>query len=149
MLTDLLGKPDAKTPLRPDQLRYAFTPGAESITGAKHMAQLLFMVIREHHGDRIARRIFAMWGTPPSKRRLSDINNLALLDRLDLMKKPNVEQLARQLIAEHEKTVPKQKRRGASGIDAKNLAKQIRRQRDRRKAAMKKGTWYGPIPDRP
>jgi hypothetical protein len=146
MLIDLLGKPDAKTPLRPDQIRYAWTPGAESLTGAKHMAQLLFMVIREHHGDRIARRIFAMWATPPTPARLQQIANAGLLDAYDRMRPtPNVQRLARER-AERNKTLPPSERRGAGSVDPIALEKHIRRQIKSREKAMKAGTWRGPFP---
>ena len=145
MLADLLGKPDAKMPLRPDQLRYAFTPGADSITGAKHLAHLLFMIIREHHNDRTARRIFAIWGTPPTDSRRKEIANLALLDRYDMMKRPNVRQLAREL-AEENKALPRNKQRGAGSIVPADLEQQIRRVRRERAAAIKAGTWLGPFP---
>jgi hypothetical protein len=145
MLIDRLGKPDAKTPLRPDQLYYASLPGAESITGAKHMAYLLFMVIREHHGDRTARRIFAMWGTPPGPSRLHEIANLGLLDRYDIMKPKNVRKLALEL-AEENKALPKSKQRGAGSVVAGDLEQQIRRLRRQRDKAIKAGTWSGPFP---
>jgi hypothetical protein len=147
MLIDLLGKPDGKTPLRPDQLRYAFTPGADSIPGAKHMAYLLFMVIREHQGDRAARRIFAMWGNPPTPARLQQIANVGLLDHYDMMKpRPNVQRLAREL-AEQNKTRPRSEQRGAGSTDPITLEKHIRRQIALRKKAMKAGTWLGPFPE--
>jgi hypothetical protein len=145
ILIDLLGKPDAKTPLRPDQLRYASREGAETILGARHMAQLLFMVIREHQGDRTARRIFAMWGTPPTDSRLKEIANLGLLDRYDMMKRPNVRQLALEL-AEENKALPRNKQRGAGSIVPADLEQQIRRVRRERAAAIKAGTWLGPFP---
>jgi hypothetical protein len=147
MLIDLLGKPDAKTPLRPDQLRYAFTPGADSITGAKHMAHLLFMVIREHHGDQTARRIFAMWGNPPTPKRLQQIANVGLLDAYDMMKpKPNAQQLARER-AKQNKSLPRSEQRGAGGVDERALEKLINRQIKLREKAMKAGTWLGPFPE--
>jgi hypothetical protein len=144
MLIDLLEKANAGETGR--QLHYASIPGAESVTGCLHMAQLLFMVFRENHGDSIARRIFAKWSAPPSNRRLQEIANLGLLDRLDLMKpKPNVQRLARQLAGENER-LPKSKQRGAGSTNPMLLEKQIRRIRDFRKACMKEGIWLGPFP---
>lgn len=145
MLIDLLGKPDAKTPLRPDQFRYASKEGAETVCGAKHMAQLLFMVICEHHGDRTARRIFAIRGKPPTPTRLKQIANFGLLDSYDMMKRPNVRQLADQLAEEH-KTLPKAKQRGACSTKPRDLEQQIRRQLRQRRKAIKAGTWWGPFP---
>ena len=144
-LVYLLGKPDETRP-HPDQFRYLGVEGVESFFGAEHVVQLLFMLIREKHGDQIARRIFAKWGTPPSKSRLAMIKNIGLLDRFDLMRpKPNVQKLARQLAAEN-KNLPKDKRRGAGSTDAKALEKQIRRQIRERGEHMQKGTWLGPFP---
>jgi hypothetical protein len=159
MLIERLGKPDFKTGIPLDQTReeigkqierrihYAGIDGAESVNGCENMAYLLFMIIREQHGDRTARRIFAKWGTPPTTRRLKFIANLGLLDRLDRMKpKPSVQRLARELAAEN-KGLPLAERKAAGGINPIALEKLIRRTRDLRVACMKKGTWTGPFPD--
>jgi hypothetical protein len=37
LLIERLGKPDAKTPLRPDQLHYASLPGVESKNGSNNV----------------------------------------------------------------------------------------------------------------
>jgi hypothetical protein len=119
-----------------------YEEGAESVKGCEHLAYQLFLLIREHHGDAEARRIFAMWGTPPTAKRLAMIENIGLLERLDLMPKPNVQKLARQLAKEN-KVLPRTKQRGAGSTNPIALEKQIRRVRDMRKAEMKKGTWLG------
>ena len=122
-----------------------YEEGIDTVKGSEYAAYKLFRLIEKHHGRPAARRIFAMWGTAPTKRRLATIRNLALLDRYDSMKpKPNVEKLARQLAVEN-KSLPGEKRRGAGGTNAKALEKQIRRQIKYRDKHMKIGTWFGPI----
>jgi hypothetical protein len=125
--------------------RSLYEEGAESVKGCEHLAYQLFLLIREHHGNAEARRIFAMWGNPPTAKRLALIQNIGLLDR-HRMPKPNIQKLARQLAKEN-KALPRAKQRGAGSTDPITLEKQIRRVRDFRKAHMKKGTWLGPIPD--
>jgi hypothetical protein len=137
-IVKLLQKPD---------LGDLFVEGCESVFGCNHIAQELFALITARHGERIARRIFAKWGTPPSDRRRQLIANMGLLDSLDMMKpKPNVQRLARELAAENKK-LPRSQQRGAGSTNPKALEKQITRIRDLRKAHMKKGTWRGPFPD--
>jgi hypothetical protein len=119
--------------------------GCESVFGCKHIAQQLFTLITTRHGERTARRIFAMWGTPPTTRRLAMIKNFGLLGRLDLMEEPNVQRLARQIAKENE-GLPRKDRRGPGSTNPVALEKQIRRIRDLRTAGMKKGTWWGPFP---
>jgi hypothetical protein len=143
MLIDLLGKPGPNIPLRPDQLQYAWTEGAESIGGCKHMAYLLFMVIREQHGDAAARRIFAMWGTPPTPTQIQKIHNRTLLSALDSSGLP-VQRFAKQQAKANEK-LPRAEQRGAGSTDPIALEKQIRRQMKIRDAAIAKGTWGGPF----
>ncbi len=146
MLIELLDKPRGDVPLRPNQIRYAWIEGAESISGCAHMAYLLFMVIHEQHGERVARRIFAKWGTPPSALRQQQIANLGLLDRYDMMKpKPNAQRLARELAKEN-KALPRAKQRGVGSTNPVALEKQIRRQIEKRATSMRKGTWVGPLP---
>jgi hypothetical protein len=96
-------------------------------------------------GEQIARRIFAQWGTPPTAKKIGMIKNWGLLDLYDLMKEPNVQELARKL-AEENKALPRAQQRGPGATDPVTLEKQIRRQVTLRKARIKKGTWLGPIP---
>jgi hypothetical protein len=145
MLIKRLSKPDAKTPLRPDQIELAYLDGADSIDGCKFMAHLLFMLIREHHGEQCARRIFAMWGKPPSPRQRRRNANFGLLIEFDMMQGPNVQQLARKL-AEENKALPRGQQNGAGCTDPVELAQQIRRQIRTRKKAMARHKWYGPMP---
>ena len=120
--------------------------GPELVNGSVHMAHLLFMVVREHHGDRTARRIFAKQAKSLTPAQLKRIEEYRLLDTLDSMTpKPNVQRLARNR-AEANKQLPRSQQRGAGSTDVFNLARKIRRAVKKRKAAMKKGAWWGPIP---
>jgi len=68
---------------------------------AKRKASNLFLEIREVLGDERARRVFAIWGTPPTASRLNEIENKSVIDRLDMMPGgPNVKELARQMAGE-------------------------------------------------
>jgi hypothetical protein len=85
---------------------------------AKRKASDLFMEIREALGDERARRVFAIWGTPPTAARLNESENIGIINRLDYMIKidgdgksvrdkdgmlvfePNVKELARQIAGE-------------------------------------------------
>jgi hypothetical protein len=110
-----------------------YVEGVDSIRGAEYAAYKLFRKIEEHHGRAGARRIFALWGSPPSAKKLRWIKNAALLDRLDMMKpEPNVQRLAREL-AEENKTLPREERHGPRGsINPVTLDKYIRRLCDKR-----------------
>jgi hypothetical protein len=117
-----------------------------AVEGCENAAHKLFLEIREHHGDAEARRIFLKFGRPPSARKMGKIRNYALLDRHDMMKpKPNVKALARELAKENE-TLPREERHGPRGsTDPFTQERQIKRLLKERKAALKKGTWWGPI----
>lgn len=110
-----------------------------------HAAQLLFTAIYEAKGERVARQIFAKLGKPPSPRQQAELANYRLLDRYDMMRLPNIMQLAREL-EEENKSLPPSQRRGAGGIDRSNLEAQIKRARKRRDRAIAAGTWFGPMP---
>jgi hypothetical protein len=81
-----------------DRIQEQLTPPLEA---AKMKALDLFLEIRESIGDAKARWVFAQWGTPPSTRRLNNIESMAIIDRLDMMKpEPNLKELARQIAQE-------------------------------------------------
>jgi hypothetical protein len=68
---------------------------------AKRKALTLFLEIRQVLGDEKARRVFAIWGAPPTASRLNEIENISVIDRLDMMPGgPNVKDLARQMAGE-------------------------------------------------
>jgi hypothetical protein len=95
----------------------------------------------------MARRILVKQGTPPTPTLLKQIEDYRLLDALDRMTpKPIIQQLARDF-AEANKRLPRSQQRGAGGTNEFNLDRQIRRAVKRREAAMKRGTWWGPIPE--
>ena len=90
-----------------------------------HLANVLFFAIARHHGEPAARQIFKEAGPPP-KRLLIALRNATLLDRLDGMKpRPNIAKLAKEL-AEENKELPKDRRRGAGGTNPSNLEDHIR-----------------------
>ena len=131
----------------PQNLADLYRPGIDTIEGATRAALELFLKIRKHHGDVKARRIFAMWGTPPTPRRLAEIKNLRLFDLLDLMKpRPNVMKLARELARRNE-TLPRPERYGPSGsFNHEVLERHIFKLVAKRKKCIKAGTWTGPFP---
>jgi hypothetical protein len=136
MIVKLLQKPD------PGDL---YVDGCESIFGCKHIAQQLFNLIATRHGENAARRIFSIWCKPPTKRHLAMLKNIGLLERLDIMERPNVQRLARQIAKENE-LLPRKDRRGPGTTNPVALEKQIRRVRDWREACIGKGIWMGPFP---
>jgi hypothetical protein len=105
----------------------------------------VFLEIRKRYGEREARRLFSFWGNPPTPARLRKIANLGLLDRYDMMREPNVQQLAREL-AEQNKQLPRSEQRGAGTPNPIALEKQIRRLLDERKRRMAADKWIGPFP---
>jgi len=130
MLMAHLSKPQPGMSLRPDQLGLSGLEGLESERGCEQMAYLLFMLIREHHGDKAAHLIFAKWAKPASAAKLALIANIGLLQRLYRMKpKPNVQRLACELAIEN-KSLPRAKQRGAGSTNPITLEKLIRRTRD-------------------
>jgi hypothetical protein len=106
-----------------------------TISGCVNAALTLFYEIDKLHGRAVARRIFTMWASGPSPRKLGFIKNAALLDRYDMMRPtPNVQRLAQEL-AEENKTLPRGRRHGPRGTtNALTMDKHIRRllaERDR------------------
>jgi len=99
---------------------------------AKRKASSLFLEITEVLGDERARRIFAIWGTPPSASKLKRIQNEGVRIRLELMPGgPNVKKLAREIA--HEKYInPKPQ-------EVENEERQIRRLNARQKPRPRKG----------
>src|SRR5215475_1250969 len=104
----------------------------DTIGGAEDLACNLFRDIEGRHGRTEARRIFRKFVSPPGARRLNQIKNESLLDRLDRMNPPNVQKLAERL-AEENKALPPEQRHGPRGsINPTTLEKHIRRLRDKR-----------------
>jgi hypothetical protein len=117
----------------------------DPVHAAKLKALDLFCEIRGKLGDARARRIFAIWGTPPSASKMAKLKNYGLLDRLDMMKpKPVVLKLAKQLAKEN-LLLPRGEQRGAGSTDAHALEKHIRTLVKKRESGLKAKTWHGPI----
>lgn len=117
------------------------TEGVDSYYGARHAASLLFGLLSAHHGEDEARRIFAMWAAPRTDHEISKIENASLLTRYEMMSKPSVRQLAKQLIKEKEEVSPPKDPRGAHGTKLENLEKLIRREIGDRKKEMGEKAW--------
>lgn len=114
----------------------------DSIAGCKYVALQLFYEIEKHHGRSWARRIFAMWGTPPTLTRLNEIRDHAILSEYDTMKpKPDANKLARKIV-ERNRAAPPDQRWG--GTDTLIVRRRIGRLIADRKKKIKAGTWGGP-----
>jgi hypothetical protein len=72
-------------------------PLTGTIESSERLAQLLFALIHETHGEQEARRIFARHGTPLTTLQRKELAGLGLLDRLSIMKPQNASELAREL----------------------------------------------------
>jgi hypothetical protein len=121
-----------------------YCEGVETWDGAERAAYELFMEIRKRHKEVAARRLFAVWGTPPTQRRKAKIRNLGLLDQYDLVK--NARRVAREC-AEQNKMLPKSQQFGPGSTDAELLERHIHRLRTWRQRHIEKGTWLGPFPE--
>jgi hypothetical protein len=57
----------------------SFSPGKngleDSILNCEYVGLLIYNQIEKAHGEKEARRIYAMWGTPPTARRVAQIKN--------------------------------------------------------------------------
>jgi hypothetical protein len=110
--------------------------GFDAVGGCEYAAHLVFMEIRERHGEQEARRIFAKF-MEPSDSRKAEIKTEAMLDATDMMmadmededgskkKGYTIAQIARWR-AEHNKTLPSEEQRGPGGTDAPSLDHYIR-----------------------
>jgi hypothetical protein len=78
-----------------------FTGGMVSIGDCERLAQLLFALIYEAHGEQEARQIFARWSVPPGPAEQKELENLALLDRLEIMNPRSARRLAREIAREY------------------------------------------------
>ena len=90
-----------------------------------YLANCLFFEISRQYGQDFARHIFKTSGPPP-KRLIQALRNTSVLERLHRMRpKPNVAKLAREL-AEENKELPQDRRRGVGSTDALTLEGHIR-----------------------
>lgn len=77
-------------------------------SGAQLEALKLFRQVETHHGRETAQAIFRELGKPISKARINELKNWALLERYDMMEKPNVAELARQIVEENARLTEEQ-----------------------------------------
>jgi hypothetical protein len=115
-----------------------------TLAGARLAALKLFMQLEEHHGAGQARKIFIEWGKEPTKKRINELKNWALIQRYDAMEKPNVAKLAREIVTENaalprDKQLTPRYRPTLFTVD-----KHLRLLLSRREASLKNGTWEGP-----
>lgn len=114
------------------------------LAGAQLEAWKLFSLIKTHHGEKEARSIFREWGKEPSKERINELKNWALLERYDAMAEPNVAALAREIV-ELNATLPKdQQLTPRYRPTVTSLDKHLRLLLKRRETALRGGTWEGP-----
>jgi hypothetical protein len=111
----------------------------DPIGAAKLAALRLYQEIEKDLGEKIARSIFKIWGTPPTPRKIARTKNFLLLLEYDDMKpKPNAKKLARSLAANGG---------GPRGSrDPVVIERHLRRLIADRKKGMEAGTWWGPFP---
>jgi hypothetical protein len=121
-----------------------FNNDIKTIPGARMEAWKLFLQLKEHHGAKQAHRIFLEWGAGPSKKRINELKNWALLQRYDAMEKPNVAKLAREIVAENA-ILPKDKQLTPRYRPTLfTVDKHIRLWLGRRDSSLKNCTWEGP-----
>jgi hypothetical protein len=121
-----------------------FSHDVTQLAGAQLGAWKLFLLVKQHHGEKEARRIFREWGKEPKKNRLNELKNWALLQRYDAMPDPNVAKLARAIV-EMNATLPKdQQLTPRYRPTVTSLDKHLRLLLKRRAAALRNGTWEGP-----
>jgi hypothetical protein len=121
-----------------------FTHDVTQLAGAQLEAWKLFILIKQHHGEKEARKIFREWGKEPSKKRINELKNWALLQRYDAMAEPNVAELARQIV-ELNATLPKdQQLTPRYRPTVTSLDKHLRLLLKRRETGLRNGTWEGP-----
>jgi len=105
--------------------------------GAKIRARFLLAEIEQHHGKRVARRIFRKIIGPESKKARDQWRDWILLARLDGMPKRHISQLARSLAVE-------KYGEHATSQQVETERKQIKRLIKKREKAIKAGTWHAP-----
>jgi hypothetical protein len=118
--------------------------GIETVRGAAIRVILLRDEILKHHGSDTT-RIFAQYTKPSSKKEMTELLDWELLERFDAMEEPNIARFA-AMLAEENKRLPKEERRGARGESPVALDKYIRRLLKHRQVAMKSDQWIGPVP---
>ncbi len=118
--------------------------GIETERGAAIRVILLRDALLKHHGSNTF-RIIAQHSKPGTKAEMTELLDWELLERLDAMEEPNIARFA-AMLAEENKRLPKEERRGARGESPVALDKYIRRLLKHRQVAMKSDQWFGPVP---
>jgi hypothetical protein len=114
------------------------------LAGAELEAWKLFLLIKQHHGEKAARRIFREWGKEPPKNRINELKNWSLLERLDAMEKPNVAELARQVVEKNASLPAEQQLTPRHRPTLPTVDKHLRNLLRERQEGLKAGTWEGP-----
>lgn len=134
------GRKSAKL-LAEEMILSCFNDIHDPLEAADRAAYWLFSVTVAEFGLSHARRIFMKFGKEPSPKKLKKIKNAGVLSRYDMMKEPNVAELARQLFAENQ-ALPKGKR---STTTLGSWEKHITRLKKDRERRLKDRTWWGPV----
>jgi hypothetical protein len=121
-----------------------FNNDITSIGGAQLEAWKLFLLIKQHHSEKEARRIFFEWGKPVSKNRTNELKNWVLLQRLDSMEKPNVAELARQIVEENSHLGDDQQLTPRYRPTLPTVDKHLRNLLRERQEGLRAETWEGP-----
>lgn len=120
------------------------TNDVTQLAGAQLEAWKLFLLIKQHHGEKEARRIFKKWGKDASRKEINELKNWALLQRYDAMAEPNVAELARQIV-DLNATLPKdQQLTPRYRPTVTSLDKHLRLLLKRRETGLRNGAWEGP-----
>jgi hypothetical protein len=114
------------------------------LAGAELEAWKLFLLIKQHHGETEARRIFREWGKEPSKNRINELKNWALLQRFDEMEKPTVAELARQVVEENAGLSEEEQLTPRYRPTLPTVDKHLRNLLRERREGLKAETWEGP-----
>jgi hypothetical protein len=115
-----------------------------TLAGAQMEALKLFRQIETHHGRARAQEIFKELGKPLSKARANELKNWALLKRVDAMEKPNVAELARQVVEENAALPEDQQLTPRYRPTLPTVDKHLRNLLRERQEGLKAGTWEGP-----
>lgn len=100
---------------------------AGNLSGASSKAaHYLFQDVAARIGVDAARQIFLQFAAQPTPERLKRWKHQSLVSRYDMMRAPNVRQLAREIAKENE-NLPRRQQHGPWGTEWSNIEKLIRR----------------------
>jgi hypothetical protein len=115
-----------------------------TLGGAQIEARKLFMWIEDFHGIDQAKKIFRELGEPLSKSRINELKNWALLSRYDEMEKPNVAELARQIVEENASLSEERQLTPRYRPSLPTVDKHLRNLLRERQEGLEAETWQGP-----